>query len=138
MSAPTGKRTTFRQMTLNNRNVEDLVPGDRPFIAWDDRLTGFGVCVQPAGVRSKIVNYRAGDGGCKSANRRLVIGRHGRMKAEEARRIARKTLGQVADGDDPSAARPKPYRVHPARGFRGLSLGRPPSNAAMSSSVSSG
>ena len=104
MSTPTGKRTALSKLTLNNRNVEALVPEDRPFIAWDDRLTGFGVRVQPSGVRSYIVNYRAGDGGRRAANRRLVIGRHGRVKAEQARRIAQKTLGQVADGDDPAAA----------------------------------
>ena len=73
MSTPTGKRTALRNITLNNRNVEALAPEDRPYIVWDDRLTGFGLRVQPSGVRSYIVNYRAGDGGRKAANRRLVI-----------------------------------------------------------------
>ena len=68
-------------------------------------IMGFGMRVQPSGVSSYIVNYRAGDGGRKAANRRLVIGRHGRVMPEQARRIAQKTLGQVADGDDPAAAR---------------------------------
>ena len=111
MSTPTGKRTALRKITLNNRNVEALVPEDRPYIVWDDRLTGFGLRVQPSGVRSYIVNYRAGDGGRKAANRRLVIARHGRVKAEQARRIAQKTLGQVADGDDPAAARARSRTV---------------------------
>ena len=43
MSTLTGKRTALRKITLNNRNVEALVPEDRPYIVWDDRLAGFGV-----------------------------------------------------------------------------------------------
>lgn len=46
---------------------------------------------------------RAGDGGRKAANRRLVIGRHGRVAPEQARRAARETFGKVAIGEDPAA-----------------------------------
>ena len=105
MSTPSGKRTAIRKMTLNKRAVEALAPEDKPFIAWDDRLTGFGIRVQPSGVRSYIVNYRAGEGGRKAANRRLVIGRHGRVTADQARRLAQETLGRVAAGEDPAAGR---------------------------------
>ena len=84
--------------------VEALKAG-KDTILWDSEFSGFGMRVQPSGVSSYIVNYRAGDGGRKAANRRLVIGRHGRVMPEQARRIAQKTLGQVADGDDPAAAR---------------------------------
>ena len=51
MSTLIGKRTANLKMTLTKR-VEALVPADKPFIAWDDRLTGFGLRVQPSGVRS--------------------------------------------------------------------------------------
>ena len=105
MSTRMGKRTANLKFTLNKRAVEALKPAEAPFIAWDDRLTGFGVRVQPSGVRSYIVNYRAGDGGRKAANRRLVIGRHGRVTPEQARRIAQETLGRVAAGEDPAAGR---------------------------------
>ena len=104
-------KEALRKMTLNERNVEALVREDRPFIAWDDRLTGFGVRVQPSGVRSYIVNYRAGEGGRNAANRRLVIARHGGVIAEQARRLAQKTLGQVAYGEDPAAARARSRAV---------------------------
>ena len=80
MSTQSGKRTANLKLTLNKRAVESLKPADKPFIAWDDKLTGFGLRVQPSGVRSYIVNYRAGAGGRKAANRRLVIGRHGRVR----------------------------------------------------------
>ncbi len=105
MSTHSGKRTAILKMTLNKRSVDALVPGPTPFIAWDDRLTGFGVRVQPSGVRSYIVNYRAGQGGRKAANRRLVIGRHGKVTAEQARRAAHETLGKVAAGEDPAGER---------------------------------
>ena len=98
-------QTANLRITLTKRAVEALVPGDKPFIAWDDRLTGFGLRVQPSGVRSYIVNYRAGGGGRKAANRRLVIGRHGRVTPEQARRIAHETLGRVAAGEDPAGDR---------------------------------
>ena len=105
MSTMLGKRVAQIKLTLNKRSVEALKPGDKPFIAWDDRLTGFGVRVQPSGVRSYLVNYRAEGGGRRAANRRLVIGRHGRVTAEQARRIAHETLGKVAAGEDPAEGR---------------------------------
>ena len=52
MSTLIGNRTANLKMTLTKRAVEALVPADKPFIAWDDRLTGFGLRVQPSGVRS--------------------------------------------------------------------------------------
>ena len=105
MSTQSGKRTANLRVTLNKRNVESLKSTDKPFIAWDDKLTGFGLRVQPSGVRSYIVNYRAGTGGRKAANRRLVIGRHGRVTADQARRLAQETLGRVAAGEDPAGER---------------------------------
>ena len=105
MSTQSGKRVAHLKITLNKRSVEGLKPGEKPFIAWDDKLTGFGVRVQPSGVRSYLVNYRADSGGRRAANRRLVIGRHGRVTAEQARRIAHETLGKVAAGEDPAEGR---------------------------------
>ena len=111
MSTQSGKRTANIKLTLNKRSVEALCPAEKPFIAWDDRLTGFGVRVQPSGVRSYLVNYRAEGGGRRAANRRLVIGRHDRMSAEQARRIAHETLGKVAAGEDPAAGRTRSRSV---------------------------
>ena len=105
MSTQPAKRTANVKLTLNKRAVDALKPANKPFIAWDDKLTGFGVRIQPSGTRSYIVNYRAGDGGRKAANRRIVIGRHGRITPEQARRNAQEILGRVAAGEDPAGDR---------------------------------
>ena len=112
MSTQAGKRTANLKVTLSKRNVESLKSEEKPFIAWDEKLTGFGLRVQPSGVRSYIVNYRVGTGGRKAANRRLVIGRHGRVTTDQARRLAQETLGRVAAGEDPAAER-NPSRTVP-------------------------
>ena len=97
-----GKRIARVKLTLTKRAVDALQPGDRPWTAWDDKIVGFGVRVQPSGVKSFLVNYRAGDGGRRAPNKRFVIGRHGRMPVDQARRKAREVLGEVAGGGDPA------------------------------------
>ncbi|MYF76815.1 MAG: integrase family protein [Acidobacteria bacterium] len=100
-----GKRTAKVKLTLTKRTVEGLQPADKPWIAWDDRLIGFGVRVQPSGAKSFILNYRIGSGGRKARNRRIAIGRCGRLAPEEARRLAQELLGRVARGQDPAQER---------------------------------
>ena len=102
MSAASGKRVALNRLTLTVRSVDALKPAERSWIAWDDRLTGFGVRVQPSGLKSFIVNYRAGDGGRKAPNRRVVLGRHGEIPVAEARRKAREMLAAAARGEDPA------------------------------------
>ena len=75
------------------------------WIAWDDKLTGFGLRIHPAGTKSFIVNYRAGDGGRKAPNKRVTIGRYGRVTVDQARKLAQNLLGQVAGGADPAYER---------------------------------
>ena len=105
METRTKKLTAKVRLTLTKRSVEGLTPSARPWIAWDDKLTGFGVRIQPSGTKSFLVNYRANGGGRYAPNRRVVIGRFGRMTSEQARRQAQVLLGRVASGEDPAAAR---------------------------------
>ena len=51
------------------------------------------------------MNYRAGNGGRKAPNKRVVVGRVGRVTPDEARRLAQELLGRVAAGDDPAGER---------------------------------
>ena len=101
----TRKRVARVKLSLTKRTVEALRPADRPWTAWDDKLTGFGVRVQPSGVKAFLVNYRTGDGGRRAPSKRVVIGRYGRISVEQARREAHKVLGEVASGGDPAGER---------------------------------
>ena len=100
-----GKRVAKTKLTITKRAVDALKPADKPWIAWDDKLTGFGVRVHPTGAKSFIVNYRTGDGGRKAPNKQVVLGRYGRIAPDQARRLAQTTLGKVAGGDDPAGER---------------------------------
>ena len=111
MNRTTGKRTARVKLTLNKRTVESLTPAGKPWIAWDDKLTGFGVRVQPSGTKAFVVNFRTGSGGRKAQNRRVVIGRYGAVAPDEARRLARELLGRVAVGDDPARERAARRRI---------------------------
>ena len=101
----TAKRTARLKTSLTKRTVEALKPDLRPWIAWDDRLTGFGVRVQPSGAKTFVVNYRSGSGGRSAPNKRVTLGRFGRITPEQARRMAQELLGKVASGEDPAQER---------------------------------
>ena len=99
------KRVARVKLTLTKRTVEALEPAVKSWIAWDDKLVGFGCRVQPSGTKSFIVNYRPGDGGRKAPNKRVVIGRFGRITPDQARTRAKDLLGRVARGEDPAGER---------------------------------
>ena len=61
--------------------------------------------VHPSGAKAFLVNYRAGNGGRKAPNKRVVVGRAGRMTPDQARRRAQELLGRVATGEDPAGER---------------------------------
>ena len=105
MESITAKRTAKLRTNLTKRTVEALKPDHRPWIAWDDRLTGFGVRVQPSGAKTFVVNYRSGSGGRSAPNKRVTLGRFGRITPDHARRMAQELLGKVASGADPARER---------------------------------
>jgi hypothetical protein len=66
---------------------------------WDDRLTGFGLRVQPGGAASYVIMYRTQEGRL----RKLTLGSAGTMTPDEARSEARQKLADVDKGGDPPA-----------------------------------
>lgn len=88
--------------------VEKIPASDRDTFVWDSELRGFGVRVKPSGVRSYIVQYRNAHGRSK----RLTIGLHGRLTAEEARKQAWLIMGDVEKGQDPAEVK-EAYRKAP-------------------------
>ena len=84
--------------SISRRTVEALsVAKDTVF--WDNELTGFGVRVYPSGARVYVVQSR-GPGGLK----RVTVGRHGVISADQARRRAALILARIKAGEDPVAA----------------------------------
>lgn len=87
---------------LTKRFVDGLAPNsDGETFAWDSELKGFGLRVKPTGVKTYLVQYRNADG----LTRRLVLGKHGVLTPELARKMAVQKLAAVAGGEDPSAER---------------------------------
>jgi integrase len=86
---------------LTKRFVDRVTAGDRDVVLWDVELPRFGLRVKPSGAMTYVVQYRNSAG----RTRKLALGRVGVLTPEEARQRARKVLGRVADGQDPSATR---------------------------------
>jgi hypothetical protein len=89
---------------ITKRLVDGLRATGIEHFVWDSKLIGFGVRVQASGASSYVVKYRAGFGR-GAPTRRMTLGRVGKITPEEARKLAKRTLGAVAHGADPSALR---------------------------------
>ena len=76
---------------------------DRDRVVWDRALTGFGVRVYPSGAKVYVVQTR-GPAGTK----RITVGRHGVIGADEARRRAALIIARVRAGENPKRREPKP------------------------------
>ena len=87
-------------MKLTKRTVEALEVRERDYLVWDSDVKGFGLRVYPKGQKKYLVQYRNG-----KRTRRCTIGAHGVLTADEARTEAKKLLGDVAKGQDPSGTR---------------------------------
>jgi integrase len=86
---------------LTKSRVEAAGRREKQFTLWCSELKGFGVFVQPSGSRTYFVDYRNRSG----VRRRMTIGRHGTVTAEQARKLAIATLGDTVRGDDPAEQR---------------------------------
>jgi integrase len=88
---------------ITKRTVDALKPRDKLYVAFDADVKGFGCRVMPSGVKSYVLEYRPGAGGRGTATKRLTLGRHGAMTAEQARGAALDALARIRLGDDPQA-----------------------------------
>ena len=93
--------------TLTKRTVDAAKPGDDVRIVWDDKIAGFGLVVRPSGVKSFVFNYRSPEG----RTRRITLGKHGVLTAEQARKLAREKQHAVTHGDDPLERRQEQRRA---------------------------
>ena len=90
---------TKRQATLNQRSVEALRV-DRETVVWDRRLAGFGVRVYPSGTKVYVAQARGPHG-----SRRVSLGRHGWLRAVEARKAAARAIAGIVEGKELRAHR---------------------------------
>ena len=93
-------------MNLTAKSVAALkLDGKTDLIVFDDAMPGFGYRLRRSHdgsktLRSWVTQYkRAG------ATRRVTLGSAEVLSAEQARNMARKLLGKVANGEDPAADR---------------------------------
>ena len=83
--------------------LDSLQGGERDAFVWDNKLSGFGVKVTPAGGKVFIYQYRLGGRGAKV--RRYTIGKFGPWTPDKARAEAEHLARLVATGTDPQQAK---------------------------------
>jgi integrase len=104
----------MRDRRITKRLVDSLKPIGEDHFVWDDALIGFGVRVKSSGAMSYVVKYRAGSGR-GAPTRRVTLGKVGKLTPDEARTLAKKTLGAVAHGHDPAARKAAERRASTLR-----------------------
>ena len=100
----------MRGKAITKRHVDGLQPGAAEYFSWDRDLKGFGVRVQPTGEKSFVAKYRAGSGR-NAPTRRVTSGPVGKLTPDEARKLAKVTLGSVAHGHDPATMKAEERRA---------------------------
>lgn len=102
------------QLKLSKRTVDAVTPPSptpegKPTQVFyrDTELTGFGLKVTNAGTKTYVVEARV-----QGKPKRITLGKHGPLTAEQARRKAQGLLGDIAMGKDPNAEK----REHLTRG----------------------
>ena len=97
--------TLLAVKTLSNRLVAKLTV-EKDTVFWDRDLTGFGVRVYPTGSKVYVAQARGPEG-----PRRVTVGRHGVIHADQARKRAAFVIARIKAGEE---AVPKP--MNPAGG----------------------
>ena len=87
--------------TLSSRAVGKLAV-EKDTVYWDRELTGFGVRVYPTGSKVYIAQARGPEG-----PKRVAVGRHGVINADEARKRAAYIIARIKAGEE---AIPKPMK----------------------------
>ena len=82
--------------TISKRTVDALTVEDRDAVFWDDRIPGFGVRAYPSGAKVYVVQTRH-----PGKSRRVTLGRHGVITADQARKKAAETINRIKSGEDP-------------------------------------
>lgn len=99
-------------MKLTKRILEAVKPDPSSDVyLWDDELAGYGLRIKPTGIRSFFVQYR----NSKGASRRMTLGKFGVLTPDEARKMAKAKLAEVAKGGDPADERSRERKAMTVR-----------------------
>lgn len=85
--------------SITKQSVDETKPTDRDVYLWDQKLSGFGLKVTPAGGKTYLFQYRIGGRG--NPTRRYTIGKHGPLTPDQARARAKGIAALVEQGIDP-------------------------------------
>jgi integrase len=100
MTEPGQMAEAKRSARLATRTVNTAVPESERFVVWDTDLAGFGLRVEPSGVKTFFVRYRLG-GGRRGRQKQVNVGRFGKLTAEQARTKAKELFAKAELGNDP-------------------------------------
>ena len=89
------------QLKISKRSVDTLRVKGKDAVFWDCELPGFGVRVHRTGRKTYVVQTRG-----PSGPKRVTIGRHGDIAAEQARKEAAAIIDRIKRGMDPVPAPP--------------------------------
>ena len=90
-------------LKISKRTVDALSVEGKDSVFWDRDLAGFGMRVYTTGRKVYVVQSR-GPRGLK----RVTIGRHGEISADQARKDAAVIIDRIKQGEDPVPAPPAP------------------------------
>lgn len=88
-------------MKLSKSTISKLEPPAKGYaLHWDDTLPGFGVRITSSGAISFIVQQRI-----HGKDKRITLGRFGKLTYEQARKQAINTMAEIHQGGDPVATK---------------------------------
>ncbi len=90
-------------LTLSKRIIDRLSVDDKDALFWDRDLPGFGIRVYPSGAKVYVVQSRA-----FGRSKRVTVGRHGEVSADQARKEATRIIGRIKAGESPVAVEAPP------------------------------
>ena len=94
-------------LTLSKRIIDRLSVDDKDAVFWDRDLPGFGIRVYPSGAKVYVVQTRV-----FGRSKRVTVGRHGELSADQARREAARIIARIKAGESctPWPSLPPPRR----------------------------
>ena len=84
------------ELRITKRTVDALTVGEKDTVFWDRDLAGFGVRVHATGRKTYVVQSRGSAG-----PKRVTLGLHGDLSADEARKQAAVVIDRIKQGEDP-------------------------------------